>query len=166
MTQSKFPRATPTVELGLSVRSFNALMRAGLTTMGAIEDYGIESLLGLRNFGENSYNEVLDKLHIEKKHTKATNKLQSQQQTSAKPRSQEELPLFLNLKEVPDVLSIGRSSVRALLHYEGFPFVRIGGKSGDYRIPRDKLFTWLETKIQTMSADVSADSTNKMEDAE
>ena len=49
-------------ELGLSVRSYNCLKRSGLMTVGQVLEKSDEQLLGLRNFGEKSFLEVMDRL--------------------------------------------------------------------------------------------------------
>ena len=49
-------------ELSLSVRAFNCLKRSGLMTVGQILERSEEELLGLRNFGEKSYWELMDRL--------------------------------------------------------------------------------------------------------
>jgi DNA-directed RNA polymerase alpha subunit len=53
-------------ELDLSVRTYNALSRAGITTIQrllALMSLGPEEILGIRNFGEGSLNEVIDALN-------------------------------------------------------------------------------------------------------
>jgi len=52
-------------ELGLSVRVFNSLKRAGVTTVGEVLDMlskGEEAMLSIRNFGEKSLEELLSKM--------------------------------------------------------------------------------------------------------
>ena len=49
-------------ELSLSVRAYNCLKRSGLMTVGQILERNEEELLGLRNFGEKSYWELMDRL--------------------------------------------------------------------------------------------------------
>jgi DNA-directed RNA polymerase subunit alpha len=49
-------------ELSLSVRSYNCLKRSGLMTVGQVLEKSDEQLLGLRNFGEKSFYEVMDRL--------------------------------------------------------------------------------------------------------
>ena len=49
-------------DLSLSVRAYNCLKRSGLMTLGQILEKSEEELLGLRNFGEKSYYELIDRL--------------------------------------------------------------------------------------------------------
>ena len=53
---------TPIEELNLSVRAYNCLKRSGLMTVGSVLEKSEEELLGLRNFGRKSYDELRDKL--------------------------------------------------------------------------------------------------------
>ena len=48
--------------LNLSVRAYNCLKRSGLMTVGQILEKNEEELLALRNFGEKSYFELVDRL--------------------------------------------------------------------------------------------------------
>jgi DNA-directed RNA polymerase alpha subunit len=51
--------------LELSVRAYNCLKRAGITRVGEILDKlakGQSELLAIRNFGQKSFDELLDKL--------------------------------------------------------------------------------------------------------
>ncbi len=52
----------PLDHLGLSSRTFNALRRGGITTTGALLEKSKDELLGLKNFGEKSWNEVQEQL--------------------------------------------------------------------------------------------------------
>ena len=52
-------------ELDLSVRVFNSLKRTGITTIGDVLDMldrGPDAMLAIRNFGEKSLDELVDKL--------------------------------------------------------------------------------------------------------
>jgi len=56
---------TPLEELDLSVRVFNSLKRAGVTTVGEVLDMlgkGEDAMLSIRNFGEKSLEELLTKM--------------------------------------------------------------------------------------------------------
>jgi DNA-directed RNA polymerase subunit alpha len=53
---------TPIEDLNLSVRAYNCLKRSGLMTVGAVLEKNEEELLGLRNFGRKSYDELREKL--------------------------------------------------------------------------------------------------------
>ncbi|HUS16277.1 MAG TPA: DNA-directed RNA polymerase subunit alpha [Chloroflexia bacterium] len=52
----------PIEELGLSVRTFNCLKRSGITRVGQILQMDRKSLLGVRNFGQKSFDELQDAL--------------------------------------------------------------------------------------------------------
>ena len=49
-------------DLNLSVRAYNCLKRSGLMTVGQVLERSDEELLGLRNFGEKSFYELMDRL--------------------------------------------------------------------------------------------------------
>jgi len=53
---------TPIEDLNLSVRAFNCLKRSGLMTVGQVLEKSEDELLGLRNFGRKSYDELREKL--------------------------------------------------------------------------------------------------------
>jgi len=53
---------TPIEDLALSVRAYNCLKRSGLMTVGQVLEKSEDELLGLRNFGRKSYDELRDKL--------------------------------------------------------------------------------------------------------
>jgi len=56
---------TPIENLDLSVRVFNSLKRAGITTVGEVLDLlekGEEAIMSIRNFGEKSLDELRDKM--------------------------------------------------------------------------------------------------------
>ena len=55
----------PIEELDLSVRVFNSLKRTGITTIGDVLDMldrGPDAMLAIRNFGEKSLDELVEKL--------------------------------------------------------------------------------------------------------
>jgi DNA-directed RNA polymerase subunit alpha len=55
----------PIEELDLSVRVFNSLKRTGITSIGDVLDMlqrGPDAMLAIRNFGEKSLDELIDKL--------------------------------------------------------------------------------------------------------
>jgi DNA-directed RNA polymerase subunit alpha len=54
----------PIEQLDLSVRSLNCLRHAGLTTVGEVMTRGIDELMGLRNFGLKSLNELEERLQV------------------------------------------------------------------------------------------------------
>ncbi|MCC7363663.1 MAG: DNA-directed RNA polymerase subunit alpha [Dehalococcoidia bacterium] len=53
---------TPIEDLQLSVRAYNCLKRSGLMTVGQVLEKSENELLGLRNFGRKSYDELRDRL--------------------------------------------------------------------------------------------------------
>ena len=53
---------TPIEELDLSVRSYNCLKRQGVNTVGQLAECSEADMLGIRNFGAKSIEEVKDKL--------------------------------------------------------------------------------------------------------
>jgi DNA-directed RNA polymerase subunit alpha len=53
---------TPIEDLNLSVRAYNCLKRSGLMTVGQVLERSEDELLGLRNFGRKSYDELRDRL--------------------------------------------------------------------------------------------------------
>jgi DNA-directed RNA polymerase subunit alpha len=53
---------TPIEDLQLSMRAYNCLKRSGLMTVGQVLEKSEEELMGLRNFGRKSYEELRDKL--------------------------------------------------------------------------------------------------------
>lgn len=50
-------------EMGLSVRSYNCLKRAGIRTVGDITKKSYQDIMKVRNLGRNSLNEILTKLN-------------------------------------------------------------------------------------------------------
>lgn len=52
----------PIEDLALSVRAYNCLKRSGLMTVGQVLEKSEDELLGLRNFGRKSYDELRDRL--------------------------------------------------------------------------------------------------------
>jgi DNA-directed RNA polymerase subunit alpha len=56
---------TPIENLDLSVRVFNSLKRTGITTVGDVLellDKGNEAVMSIRNFGEKSLDELVQKM--------------------------------------------------------------------------------------------------------
>src|SRR5207244_6558085 len=52
----------PIEDLNLSVRAYNCLKRAGITKVGQILEMSEDDLLGVRNFGRKSLDELRDRL--------------------------------------------------------------------------------------------------------
>jgi DNA-directed RNA polymerase subunit alpha len=53
---------TPIEKLELSVRSLNCLKRAGIQTIGELLQYSVEDVMKLKNFGQKSLDEIVEKL--------------------------------------------------------------------------------------------------------
>ena len=52
----------------------------------------------------------------------------------------EQLPLFLSVSHLPDLLGVSRSAAYAIVKLPHFPKVRLNGR---IVIPRDSLFEWM-----------------------
>lgn len=50
--------------LGLSTRVYNGLIRSGIKTIHDLKGTSVQKLMGIRNFGEVSVNEVMKKLKL------------------------------------------------------------------------------------------------------
>lgn len=73
LTANYDSRDTPIEQLDLSLRTFNALKRTNITTVGEVLDMlerGTDAMLAIRNFGDKSLEELLTKL-AEKGHVHA-----------------------------------------------------------------------------------------------
>lgn len=60
-------------------------------------------------------------------------------------KNYDELPLFLNAKNLSKVLGLSESSVYELMHEKDFPSVRIGKR---FVVPREDLKVWIENYIE------------------
>lgn len=60
---------------------------------------------------------------------------------SSQYKSYDELPLFLNVKTVAQVLDIALSSTYELMHEKTFPTLRIGNRMV---VPKEKFIQWAE----------------------
>jgi len=56
----------PIEDLQLSARAENSLKRAGLTKVGQIVTMNPQDLLDIRNFGQKSFDELVDRLKLRK----------------------------------------------------------------------------------------------------
>jgi DNA-directed RNA polymerase subunit alpha len=56
----------PVEDLNLSARAENSLKRAGITKVGQLVTMNPEDLLSIRNFGQKSYNELIERLKLRK----------------------------------------------------------------------------------------------------
>lgn len=63
----------------------------------------------------------------------------------SKYTSYEQLPIFLNVKTVADLLGISPASCYELLHQRTFPTLRLGNR---IVIPRDKLIEWIDKQTK------------------
>ena len=57
---------TPIEDLQLSARAENSLKRAGITKVGQLVTMNPQDLMDIRNFGQKSYNELIDRLKLRK----------------------------------------------------------------------------------------------------
>ena len=60
-------------------------------------------------------------------------------------KNYDELPLFLNAKNLSKVLGLSESSVYELMHEKDFPSVRIGKR---FIVPREDLKAWIENYVE------------------
>ena len=56
----------------------------------------------------------------------------------------DELPMFLNAKNVAELLGVSVASGYELMHEKDFPTLRIGSR---IVVPRDKLMEWIEQRL-------------------
>jgi predicted DNA-binding transcriptional regulator AlpA len=56
-------------------------------------------------------------------------------------RSFDEMPLFLDVKDVANTLNIGRNSAYYMFNADGFPRIKVAGQ---YRVRKDDLVDWLK----------------------
>ena len=56
-------------------------------------------------------------------------------------KTYEELPLFLNVETVANVLGIAMSSAYELMKEQGFPSLRVGNR---LIVPKEKFMAWVE----------------------
>lgn len=59
--------------------------------------------------------------------------------------SYDELPLFLNVKQLADLLGVSDSSVYELIQEDDFPSLRIGKR---IVIPKEELREWISTRTK------------------
>jgi DNA-directed RNA polymerase subunit alpha len=57
---------TPIEDLNLSARAENSLKRAGITKVGQLVNMNPDDLMSIRNFGQKSYHELIDRLKLRK----------------------------------------------------------------------------------------------------
>jgi DNA-directed RNA polymerase alpha subunit len=56
----------PVEDLNLSARAENSLKRAGITKVGQLVTMNPEDLMSIRNFGQKSYDELIERLKLRK----------------------------------------------------------------------------------------------------
>jgi DNA-directed RNA polymerase subunit alpha len=56
----------PIEDLNLSARAENSLKRAGITKVGQAVNMNPEDLMSIRNFGQKSYTELIERLKLRK----------------------------------------------------------------------------------------------------
>ena len=61
-------------------------------------------------------------------------------------KSKDELPMFLSVMDLADLLGISRASTYELVNEEEFPKLKI--VQGRTIIPRDRLLEWLDKKTR------------------
>ena len=61
-------------------------------------------------------------------------------------KTKEEMPLFLTVMDVANLLGISRASAYELVRQENFPKLKI--VQGRTIIPRDRLLEWLDEQIR------------------
>ena len=64
-------------------------------------------------------------------------------------KSKDELPMFMSVMDLIDLLGISRSSAYELAAEEGFPKLKL--VPGRVIIPRDRLFEWLDEHTNYMA---------------
>ena len=61
-------------------------------------------------------------------------------------KNREEMPMFLTVMDVANLLGISRASAYELVREDNFPKLRIG--QGRTIIPRDRLLEWLDEQTR------------------
>ena len=65
-------------------------------------------------------------------------------------KSYDDLPLFLNVETVAQILGVSISSVYELLHEPGFPVVRVGSRMV---VPKEKFMAWVSARTERGAQD-------------
>ncbi len=65
-------------------------------------------------------------------------------------KSYDDLPLFLNVETVAQILGVSISSVYELLHEPGFPVVRVGSRMV---VPKEKFMAWVSAQTERGAQD-------------
>lgn len=61
-------------------------------------------------------------------------------------KSREDMPMFLSVIDVANLLGISRASAYELVHEEKFPKLKI--VQGRIIVPRDRLLAWLDEQVK------------------
>ncbi len=61
-------------------------------------------------------------------------------------KNKDDLPLYLTVMDVANLLGISRASAYELVREEDFPKLKV--VPGRIIVPRDKLFQWLEEQVR------------------
>lgn len=57
--------------------------------------------------------------------------------------NREQYPLVLTVKEVSEILGVGKIRAYEIMDTDGFPLVKLGRSK---RVPREKFFEWLDNQ--------------------
>ncbi|WP_409968516.1 helix-turn-helix domain-containing protein [Bengtsoniella intestinalis] len=60
-------------------------------------------------------------------------------------KTYEELPLFLNAKQVAQVLGVSPSTGYELMHETGFPVLKVGNRMV---VPKEQFIAWVEANVE------------------
>ena len=60
---------------------------------------------------------------------------------TSEDKSYDELPLFLNAKQVSEVLGVSTSSGYELMHEPGFPVLKVGSRMV---VPKEQFIRWVQ----------------------
>jgi len=97
---------TPIEDLDLSVRAYNCLKRAGITKVGQVLEMAEDDLLGVRNFGRKSLDELRERLAsrglLEHSRLAATTASEEEEGTPAAEEGEEEEEEALESAEGPE----------------------------------------------------------------
>jgi predicted DNA-binding transcriptional regulator AlpA len=61
-------------------------------------------------------------------------------------KRKEDYPLVLSVKEIQEILGIGRRQAYDLMDQPGFPCIKLGPKTK--RVNRDAFFDWMDKRSQ------------------
>lgn len=98
---------TPIEELGLSVRAYNCLMRAGISTIGKLLELSYEKTINIRNLGKKNFNEINEKIlkisdEIKKSRDSKAACQEEQKCQEIRPKYLDKLNELIGLEEVKD----------------------------------------------------------------